>query len=545
MADHPGTGVRLPLPVGLAPPWLTPEDEEHHWTRDLVHAPHQLTVLDFELWSRFIEGGARYSFQLYSLPYRYRARRFWTRYYSEYVEGAEPDPPVNQALDSAANAFGERWLGSWLPEVRASSDYLFGLDVLSATDEELATHLDEAIHHLSRAWELHFEMGHPVGRVWDWYLKLYAELFEGSEVTDAARLLLALPNMTTAAGHALWRLRDLAASLPAARAAFALADGESVLAALEAEPEAAPFLDGFREYLHDFCRRPPYVTLSEKTLEEDPAGVICLIKDALAHPERDPDQHSAVQSRERELAIEAARAALERSPKPVREEFDRLLALAQSAIQAKEDHAFYIDFQMSAAARRVPVEMGRRLAAAGALAKPEDFVHLTLEELRSALAARPPTDRRDLVEERQEEIARCRALEVPMEIGTKPTSEPAAGAATAHETEAQPGVLRGTAVSGGTGRGRARVVAGLSEARAMRPGEVLVAPNVSQPWTPLFATAAGLVTVTGGVLSHASIVAREYRLPAVARVTEALSRLRTGMLVEVDGSAGTVRILED
>src|SRR5690606_5184857 len=131
---------------------------------------------------------------------------------------------------------------------------------------------------------------------------------------------------------------------------------------------------------------------------------------------------------------------------------------------------------------------------------------------------------------------------VPMEIGVRP---PTAAPSAPPPPPSEAGVLRGVAVSAGTGRGRARVVKDLLEARELRPGEVLVAPSTAQPWTPLFATAAGLVTETGGVLSHAAIVAREYRLPAVARVRDALTALRTGMLLEVDGTAGTVRIVDE
>jgi rifampicin phosphotransferase len=74
---------------------------------------------------------------------------------------------------------------------------------------------------------------------------------------------------------------------------------------------------------------------------------------------------------------------------------------------------------------------------------------------------------------------------------------------------------------------------------------VLVATTTSQPWTPLFASAAALVTDTGGVLSHTAVVAREYGLPAVVGTRVATRRLRDGMLIEVDGDRGLVRILAE
>lgn len=84
----------------------------------------------------------------------------------------------------------------------------------------------------------------------------------------------------------------------------------------------------------------------------------------------------------------------------------------------------------------------------------------------------------------------------------------------------------------------------MSEATRLQPGEVLVAPVTAQTWTPLFATAAALVTDHGGMLTHSAVVAREYGLPAVVAVGNATATLRDGMLVEVDGDRGIVQIIE-
>jgi pyruvate,water dikinase len=78
----------------------------------------------------------------------------------------------------------------------------------------------------------------------------------------------------------------------------------------------------------------------------------------------------------------------------------------------------------------------------------------------------------------------------------------------------------------------------------MEPGEVLVAAITTPAWTPLFAMASAIVTDVGGPLSHGSIVAREYGIPAVLGTGGATRRLRTGDRVRVDGTKGTVEILE-
>jgi pyruvate,water dikinase len=88
------------------------------------------------------------------------------------------------------------------------------------------------------------------------------------------------------------------------------------------------------------------------------------------------------------------------------------------------------------------------------------------------------------------------------------------------------------------------VVRSLTEVHKVRKGDILVAEATLPAWTPLFATVAAVVTDVGGVTSHCAIVAREYGIPAVVGTTVATSVIRDGHLLEVDGQAGTVRILE-
>jgi pyruvate,water dikinase len=76
------------------------------------------------------------------------------------------------------------------------------------------------------------------------------------------------------------------------------------------------------------------------------------------------------------------------------------------------------------------------------------------------------------------------------------------------------------------------------------PGEVIVTVTTSPPWTPLFGVASAIVTDAGGALSHAAIVAREYGIPAVVGTVNGTARIRDGQLIRVDGTSGTVDLLE-
>lgn len=100
--------------------------------------------------------------------------------------------------------------------------------------------------------------------------------------------------------------------------------------------------------------------------------------------------------------------------------------------------------------------------------------------------------------------------------------------------------LTGTPGSRGTVTGTARIVRGPSDFARVRPGDILVCPFTDPAWTPLLRIAAGVVTETGGVLSHAAIVAREQAIPAVLGIPNATSRLHDDTIITIDGTTGTV-----
>lgn len=112
-----------------------------------------------------------------------------------------------------------------------------------------------------------------------------------------------------------------------------------------------------------------------------------------------------------------------------------------------------------------------------------------------------------------------------------------------HETGPGPETLVGTPGARGTAGGTARVLRGPADFPRLRPGDVAVCTFTDPSWTPLFRVAGAVVTETGGTLSHAAIVAREYGIPAVLAVPEATTRIPDDAPVVVDGAAGTVTLV--
>lgn len=168
-------------------------------------------------------------------------------------------------------------------------------------------------------------------------------------------------------------------------------------------------------------------------------------------------------------------------------------------------------------------------------------VALVFLDFREALDAVDGVDQRVLVATRRAEYEReLRRRSVPgllLSDGTVPE----ALAPTAPVVDA---TLTGHAAAAGTATGRARVILDPCDAR-VEPGEILVAPTTGPGWTPLFLTAAGLVTESGSPMAHGPTVAREGGIPAVICVRDPTSLISTGQLISIDGAAGTVVLQDD
>jgi pyruvate,water dikinase len=105
--------------------------------------------------------------------------------------------------------------------------------------------------------------------------------------------------------------------------------------------------------------------------------------------------------------------------------------------------------------------------------------------------------------------------------------------------------LFGLACSPGRVQGTVRVLKTIHDSQALKQGEIMVVPYTDPGWTPLFGLTAGVITETGGLLSHAALIAREYSIPAVLNIPDATEKLKTGMQIELDGTSGRILILSD
>jgi rifampicin phosphotransferase len=193
------------------------------------------------------------------------------------------------------------------------------------------------------------------------------------------------------------------------------------------------------------------------------------------------------------------------------------------------------------AGREALLASGRDLVRDGIVERPDDVFFLRLRELEQ-IAAGGAESRAELVARRRADHEReSRRRLVPRVLLSDGT---AFFEGVAPDPGADDGrTLHGSPVSPGAAEGTVRVVLDPFTTR-VEPGEILVCPATDPAWTPLFLPAAGLVMEVGGMMTHGSVVAREYGIPAVVGVSGATTRLATGDRVRVDGSTGVIRMLE-
>jgi pyruvate,water dikinase len=190
--------------------------------------------------------------------------------------------------------------------------------------------------------------------------------------------------------------------------------------------------------------------------------------------------------------------------------------------------------------RRVLLVLGQRLHEQGSLSCRDDIFFLEVSELEPVATGGASFDWRKRIELRRREYEKNLKLNPPRVVNGRfdPNAPgwPVANADAKH--------LEGIPVSPGVVTGTARVILRADEHEHVLAGEILIAPFTDPAWSPYFITAAGVVMEQGGILSHGSIVAREYGLPAVTNVASATRVIRTGDLVQVDGNRGCVSVLK-
>ncbi|MCB0216482.1 MAG: phosphoenolpyruvate synthase [Chloroflexi bacterium] len=348
-------------------------------------------------------------------------------------------------------------------------------------------------------------------------------------------------NVTTDMDLAVGDLADLARLQPELARRLAGEDLATAIADIARFPEGADFLAAWHGFLDRYgLRGPSEIDIGRPRWHEAPAS---LLKMVAGHLRAEPGAHRAHQRRMAEAGQAAGERLVEAAAHgllaPLRARLARrCLRLVRGGMPVREHPKFAL-IQILGLTKDAIREAAEPLLSAGRLDRADDVFWLRLPELIEGLR-RPGLDLRAIVARRKAEEARYASLRPPRVI----TSEGEIPEVAHVAEDLPPGALPGISASAGVVEGLARVVLDPS-ATLLAPGEILVAPFTDPGWTPLFIHAAALVMEVGGLMTHGSVVAREYGIPAVVGVLEATRRIQTGQRLRVDGNRGFVQILAE
>ena len=346
--------------------------------------------------------------------------------------------------------------------------------------------------------------------------------------------------------YELWHLSREVRESPELTAAFE-AGVAGLLERLRAEDDddAAALLDHLDRFLEDFgARGPNEWDAYSDVWESQPELVLALVdRMRLAGEDQSPiARHDAVAA-DRDAATAEVLAGLgdDEATKGL------LLAGQASALrfmgwrERTKTNCVKAVHEQRMALR----ELGRRAAERGALDQPKQVFMLLADELDDFIA--DPAAFGDRCREREAAWRLLWDREPPYFVegdkGVPPLSSLLGKGDEAVTAAASGDVLTGGPGCAGVVQGTARVILDASDPTALEPGDILIAPNTDPAWTPLFVPAGGVVVDVGALNSHAVIVSRELGIPCVVSVVDATKRIPDGALIEIDGGAGTVKIL--
>jgi len=400
-------------------------------------------------------------------------------------------------------------------------------------------------------WGVHMEFMVPAYYLFGLFGQMCRELL-GFGYADPlfAKLMAGFDSMVFRFNKEIWRLGNRAVELGFGRLFRNTKDNEVLMAKLEESAAGRKWLKEYRDFLevHGW-RNERMLDWATPSWIEKPSLGIPLIKVAITSGGTytiDERRGQAVRERE-----EAEREVLSKVPAEQRGWFEALMKAAQKAGYWSEDHNYYLDLYCMAMGRWITREIGRRFAEAGVIDDPEDVYFLLADDIEKALIPMGKNKLHHQVEVRKKEWeGYLKVTPEPYYGNIKLVQEvlrkdPVITVATSVPVvrEDVKADLYGAASSPGVAEGIAHVIVAEDKLAELQPGEILVAPGTSAPWTPAFEIIKGVVTDGGGALSHAVIVAREYGIPAVTGCLKATRKIKTGDRVRVDGDLGVVHIL--
>ncbi|MFJ9342116.1 rifamycin-inactivating phosphotransferase [Streptomyces sp. NPDC101733] len=372
-----------------------------------------------------------------------------------------------------------------------------------------------------------------------WWLNDRLQEWLGEKNAADTLTLSAPDNITSEMGLALLDVADAIRPWPEVVAFLQDVEDEDFLDGLAKLPGGTEARDAVEAYLDRYGMRcVGEIDITRPRWSERPATLVPVILDNVRNfapgaAERRFEQ-GRQKAREKEHDVLSRLRALPDGESKA-DETQRMIDRVRTFVGYREYPKYGIVSRYFAY-KKALLKEAERLVRAGVLPEKEDVFHLTFQEFHDAVRANRVDE--ELVRRRKEAFRSYHALTPPRVL----TSDGEALTGAYRRDDVPAGALIGVPVSAGTVEGRARVILDMAQAD-LEAGDILVTTFTDPSWSPLFVGIAGLVTEVGGLMTHGAVIAREYGLPAVVGVEQAVRRIRDGQRIRVHGTDGYVEIL--
>ena len=357
--------------------------------------------------------------------------------------------------------------------------------------------------------------------------ELYAKLISGLPDNKTIKTNIALAKLTSIARHDQLVLEYLS-KLSSAQ----------FLEVTSNDPRFATFKQGLGQFLEEYGQRSHTRELYFPRWGDEPALVIDIVRSLSTAPELDFERMEREKMAERQLTEKEVLARMSSIKGHVYKKplFKAILNYAQIYLGFRENQRFYLDHILYRQ-RRLFMEFGRRFQERGWTEDQKDIFFLSQDEIFE-VCRQGRADIKGKVQQRRREFERWNHRLPPKFLRGKVEFDDA--------PVLMGNVLKigGTGTSPGVAKGLVRVVDSIEHLAEVREDEILVTSNTDPGWTAVFSKIGGLVTETGGILSHGAVVSREYGIPSVTAVKNATKILRTGQRVTLDGNEGIIYLEE-
>ena len=507
--------------------WVYPDAADYHWEWNRAHWPQPATPMTLWLQEGYRSGTDRAWQEVGLEPLSY-FRRFQFAGPFQYVRMTQYEPErmlgIVPRYSEVAQQYGNA-LGFWQQYCRPRIQQACR-DLADAPDDAPLSSLAEIWGY---GWHQTFTSASLLGLASMHLTALMAESVGDDATLLAHEVTQGGDNASQAIDGEIHDLAALARRTPAVKRILELNPSGALLESLRREPEAAAFVADFDALIDRHGSRSQGWDIAQTTWGEEPEAPLALIR---AQLESEGVSHAELVARSAASRRQATDGALARLPADKHAEFRQVVSELDGYVAVREGRAYW-QMVITGEMRGLLLRRGAGLVGAGLVDRADDILFLVPEDFEGT----GTSDLRGLVSERRREWERLCQILPPDVIGT-PAEAPAAAAAPV----VTPDQLRGAPASRGQVTGPARILRTLEDAASLRAGEIVVCVMTTPAWTPLFAIGGGVITETGGALSHPAITAREYGIPCVVAVKDATTRIRNGQIVTIDGASGLITL---